>query len=224
MNQHPSILEKFPLNTQESSQSPLQIMEQYLRRSNVEKSFGPVLDAIKSAYQRLYPDQEPVVPQGTSKLDQEYTKDKWKTEYLPLAEKIFAQTKEIDENTLLYNKSGYSPNELRNQVKSGLNLLLKREGIGSQDLSKEELIGVISKSIYLLDVKVSHLFYDRLHFTAALTSTDTIETKDGPLPVQDLFIGILESFQEVNETNALAAEQFYIRLMMMDEVINKPRK
>jgi hypothetical protein len=162
---------------------------------------------------------------GSNLFFQAYRPNKWKSEY-PV---IFKTTLELVDKTperelLSLIADQFSPSSLRSQVLEGFRLLLKCEKKSAQKMTLEEIVDYITRSDYLLDQGISHLFYDRLHLLAALKSDETsfITTKTGKISLRDLMIAIITSFEKgVDETNAIAAEQFYLRLIQIYEKIHR---
>ena len=222
LEQHPIILEKLPLNSRPKTiLSELDFMHEYIKRSDVQNTFAPVLLSIEKAAKNLTPEMQSADLIADPLFDMPYSQRSWGDAYMQLAQETLSIALNTDETKLLYNKSEYKPNDLRDQVVAGLKELLTLEKVDSQAQTREELIQTISQSIYVLDPKVSHLFFDRLHFLAALTCVDdrwSVDTSEGPFPIKDLFMGVMENLKhEEVSTTALVAEQFYIRLLMANE-------
>jgi hypothetical protein len=228
-DQHPIVLEKLPLNIpSEGTLSYLSGMQEYVKRSDAANHLSPVLQSITLAYGQL--GFNPLsLPPRESKFDQPYSPEKWANEYRKLADQVLGdiqKIQKIDEKKLFaIMAKKYTPEELRKQVQDKLSTLLEQENVKTKEMTKEELVKLVSGSVMLLDPEISHGFYDPIHFMAALTCVEpphTIETKEGILTIKELFIGIMDDLKKrVNEDNAIAAEQFYIRLLMIDEKIGK---
>lgn len=222
---HPCLLEKLPNNKKPKEHSKLanqlDFSKEYLRRSNIERTFLPVLTAINDSYTLLLGKKPDLSLNTKSEFNKPYGPGKWKTEYLENLKKILKFIDEKKDEELLKLSAIYTPEELKAQAYHGLQLLLQAENCHSEEMTTGEIIEVITKSPSILDPTISHAFYDRLHLLAALKSDQAILTKEGPIPIRELMIALMNRFaQGVNDQNALAAEQFYLRLTFLYEKLN----
>jgi hypothetical protein len=129
---------------------------------------------------------------------------------------------EMELLTLAANQ--FSPFDLKHQVGSCFRVLMECGAKSAKEMTLEEIVKYITECDYLLDQRISHLFYDRLHLLAALKSdaSHSIETKTGFVSLRDLMKAIIQSFEKgVNEENAIAAEQFYLRITQIYEKLKE---
>lgn len=226
-DQHPILLERLPNNSKPGPKedSPT-FFNEYIRRSYIQNTFEPVLIAIQEGYEKLLQKKPSLALEAHTQFNQPYDSEKWKAEYPAILEKIVQRIDSLGEDEeeisslLELISSEYTPFNLKYQVGEGFDKLVALEGIQAGQMTLEELIDHVTKSPFLLAPEISHLFYDRLHLLAALTSADpsdsrtAISTGEGNVSLRDLMQGIMQSFSRgVTEQNAIAAEQFYLRLI-----------
>jgi hypothetical protein len=221
---HPALLEKLLNNLKPKTESPLAsqviFLNEYIRRSKIEETFLPILTAINQAYEKVLnkaPDLTPQHKEAT--LNVAYESKNWKDNYLKILSAILdVADNKSDEELLKLMATRYSPADLKSQALDGFNKLMEKENLQTKDRTVEQIIHAITTSFFLLDPMISHVFYDRLHILAALKSNDPIATKDGNITMRDLMLRIMNSFKEgVTEQNAIAAEQFYLRMVLLYE-------
>jgi hypothetical protein len=224
---HSALLEKLPNNLEPKTNSSLAnqviFLNEYIRRSNIEETFLPILTAINQAYKEVLGKAPDLTIQHTEdKLNAVYESKNWKEDYSKIFNAILDMVdKKSDQELLDLMASHYTPAELKGQALDGLKDLATKENLQIEEMTVEELVHAITTSFFLLDPKISHLFYDRLHILAALKSDAPIPTKDGDITIRDLMLAIMNSFKEgVTENNAIAAEQFYLRMALLYEKLS----
>jgi hypothetical protein len=220
---HPALLEKLPNNLKPKTESPLAsqviFLNEYIRRSKVEETFLPILTAINQAYEKVLNKAPDLTPRKEAKLNIAYESKNWNDHYLKILSAILdVVDKKSDDELLKLKATRYSPADLKSQTLDGFKILMKKENLQTKDMTVEQIIHAITTSFFLLDPMISHVFYDRLHILAALKSNAPIATLDGDITMRDLMLGIMNSFKEgVTEQNAIAAEQFYLRMVLLYE-------
>jgi hypothetical protein len=225
---HPALLEKLPNNAKSTANSLLAsqviFLGEYIRRSNIKETFLPILIAINQAYEKVLNKAPDLTPQRKeAALNVAYESKYWKDNYLKILNTILdvIDRKSDQEILTLMAKHKYSPSDLKSQVLHGLKDLITKENLKTEEMTVEEIVHTITTSFFLLDPLNSHAFYDRLHLLAALKSNDPIAIKDGHITMRDLMIRIMHSFKEgVTDKNAIAAEQFYLRMVFLYEKLS----
>lgn len=225
---HPVLLEKLPLNTNANYIGKEEYLENYLNASQIDQTFLPVIKAIEQAFAQLTHEEPSSVAGEESLFNQPYSPEKWQNEYQLLLKSVMEKIAQQDELDLLKLKASQNtPEDLRGQALAGLQFLMDKEQITSSSLSPEQLSAKVASSTYLIHPFVSHLFYDRLHLAAILkdqAGKSVIPTAQGNLSLRDLVLKIMESFSSgVTLENAIAAEQFYLRLVMLDNQLSLSR-
>jgi hypothetical protein len=215
LNHHPVLL------ALTSKQGRLKYLREYLRRTKINLTFLPVLKAIESAYEILLKQKPSPLSLKPSLFNQPYDPKKWKKEYLEIFHKVMEFVDNKDERELLkLIANQFSPSALKHQVETGFRILLECEAKSANEMTLDEIVKYITECDYLLDHRINHMFYDRLHLLAALKSdaVHSIQTKTGSVSLRDLMKAIIQSFEKgVNEENAIAAEQFYLRIIQIYE-------
>lgn len=87
----------------------------------------------------------------------------------------------------------------------------------------EEVVDAICSSVGLLKPDISHGF-DRLHLVIALMDQkEHIETKDGSrYTSRQILEKVMQQFKTgVTQENAVAAEQFYVRILLALDALPK---
>ena len=224
------ILERLPNNqslgkvlTLNPKHGKMKYLREYVRRTKINETFVPILKAFEKAYEKILEHKPPAIALRNSLFNQAYDPEKWQDEYPALFIKILAKIDSLEETPLLHLiASHHTPHKLKEQVKEGFSLLMQYENKLSQDMTLEDIVKYITDCDGLLDQKISHLFYDRLHLLATLKADESyfITTKTGPLSLKNLMIALVTSFKQgVKASNAIAAEQFYLRLLQIHEKI-----
>jgi hypothetical protein len=227
------ILERLPNNqslgkvlTYNIKHGKMKYLREYVRRSKINDTFVPILRAIEKAYEQVLEHELPANASHKNFINQAYDPQKWTNEYPTLFLKILEKIEVLDETSLLSLMAGhYTSHMLKEQMKEGFSLIMQLENKSAQDMVLEDIVIYITESDCLLDQKISHLFCDRLHLLAALKADDSysIQIKNSPLSLKNLMIAIFMSFKQgVNISNAIAAEQFYLRLRQIhDQCLGK---
>lgn len=218
---HPVLLESLPLNNATIANLSNDHLKEYQERKNIQETFVPVLKAIDKAYEEVY-GHPPILNDKPHPLDEPYDIKQW-GKYKKVCDQIVDHIKDKDETSLFKLESNYTPDQLKKQVKKGFNRLFKLMKIDPTKLSLDEVVDKILSSHEILDQGVSHILYDRLHLLVALRSQDLkVSLKDGEVAIGDIFLRAFEKLgsEGANVNNAIAAEQFYIRMMMIAEKLN----
>ncbi len=203
----------------------IKYLREYIRRTKIHETFLPIYKAIEKAYESIMESPLPAHQPNNSLFEQPYDIAKWKDTYPALFMQLFEKIQSLDEHTLLkLQASHHTPQKLKQQVLEGFSQLMKYEDKQPHLMSLEEIISYIAECDFLLDQKISHLFCDRLHLLAALKADDSysITTQSGNVPIREMIKTLIISFsQGVTEANAIAAEQFYLRLLQIHDSIER---
>lgn len=230
-DQHPVILLKLPTNkyygevvSYSSNHHNIRYLREYLRQSK-GSSVTRVFHAIEMAYEFLL-HHKPLPCTPTSSLfNQPYDSALWKTRYADLLNKIIEKIDATEEEALLkLIANQYTNKQLKEQCFHGFNTMMQNANVKPENIHVNEIIKTITYGDYLLDQKISHFFCDRIHLTAALKSSSSypIKYRGGFLSLRTLMLKIMKSFQRgVNEDNAIAAEQFYLRIIQIYERLSQ---
>jgi hypothetical protein len=222
---HPFLLEKLPNNLEPKALPPptskINFLKEYVRRSHIEKTFLPIIQTIGEVYRDLF-DREPSLKVEKPRLFNYESFDFSKA----LKNILEIIDNKSDAELMPLVATQYTPEDLKSQAYQGFLQLMQGEKLNPAEMAKDQIIQAITSSFLLLDPMVSHLFYDRLHLLAALKSDAVIQTKEGGISMRDLMKGIILSFQQegVTEKNAIAAEQFYLRMTFLYEKLLTPDK
>lgn len=222
LNQHPAVLETMPVNRTFAlaSKGRTRHLVEYQRRKNIQSTFLPILEAISAVHKKVV--QKPCTVVQRSHLDQPYDVRKWGTDYRKMLEKILATIETIQPETLIESASGTSFDQFVLQYMGGFNTLMnKLLEKDPKQMSLDEIGEAIASSHQILDQYVAHFFYDPLHMLAALKeavpSAPFITIKDGVhVAPRDLIMAVFKKFCGTWKGEySIAAEQFYIRLMLI---------
>lgn len=129
--------------------------------------------------------------------------------------------KKLNKNDLLLQKIGYTPNEIREQALAGFHLLCSELRINQADAiwtidSFAEIL--LSSDKLLLQGKISHLFYDRLHFEACIEQDTEIKIGKTIYFLKDIFFAMVKQIERSG--SMIAKEQFQVRLKIILNDLN----
>ncbi len=176
-----------------------------------------ILNAIKTAVNRTE-DYEILSPSVTHK------QFRWICDVIGLMKR---ERNRADE--LLY-VPGYTAQEIRRQMEDGFRTLCQQLGLyvkEEQDYSVNTTLEIfcetfLSNNEALLNGIVSHLFYDRLHLTAALENQRQIIFADGnQYSYRQIFATLVEKIQNNPKKYPIAEEQFSLRFQLIEKTISE---
>lgn len=204
--------------------------EDYLKRK--EQPYLPKVSALQKAAESLKKS-----PPLTS-TPVPYNSGKW-NEYELLYQELVTSIDRLvvagRKKEILQNMGGWNPEQLSKESREGFYDLFIDSGIIDRALGAkpnlikipgmniEEVVDAICSSVGLLKPDISHGF-DRLHLVIALMDQkEHIETKDGSrYTSRQILEKVMQQFKTgVTQENAVAAEQFYVRILLALDALPK---
>lgn len=220
--QHPVVLETLPLNGGIRATPDLAHLRAYIGSKAIDQTFLPIFNALKEAYTMAVGSEPPSTSQQ-SLFDIPYTPSGWQA-YLNIFTTLEKAVLSEDESSLYSSEARTHPQQLKAEVGGGFHEFCFFANIDLNNTTLPELVEQMACSDILLDQRVSHLMYDRLHLLVALRSPDlTISLKGGEVSLGEVFRKLAEFFAsqpKIPNRYALAAEQLYCRLIFLAEKLS----
>lgn len=228
-------LESLPLNSEQlierNEENQRKHLIEYLRRKNIETTFVPIIKALLllTPSHHQYPVLEKAIRGSIG--------ESLKLLFTWASNTYYPELSNAEKEKFVTNAGDFTLEELEMQSIEGVETYCKASGVktvtpiykpGEEPISYVpdftvqsnflEFIDFISKSDAILNPSVSHNV-DRLHLITSFLSNQNycIKFLDGGHSVREIYRNLIKKLIKDNSSKtALAAEQFYIRLLMMN--------